>query len=105
MLVAYDTMFRVHKSFLAWHSAVFADLFSLSQPDEVVKKTERENGNGSGSVKGREREGCESVGLVVGGVATVETELQVEVEGCPVVPLHDSPEDVASLLYALYDGP
>lgn len=28
-----------------------------------------------------------------------------EVEGCPTLRLHDSPDDVASLLYALYDGP
>jgi hypothetical protein len=26
-------------------------------------------------------------------------------EGCPVVKLHDSAEDVANLLLALYDGP
>lgn len=27
------------------------------------------------------------------------------IEGCPVIELHDSPEDLSNLLIALYDGP
>ena len=30
---------------------------------------------------------------------------EVTLDGCPVICLHDSPVDVESLLYALYDGP
>ena len=94
VLFAQDTMFRVHKSFIARHSVIFRDMFSLPQPkaDEPLVL-----GDGKGAESGNEREWKDGEGLGSMG--------STEVEGCPVVHLHDSPEDVASLLYALYDGP
>jgi hypothetical protein len=56
------TLFRVHQSFLATHSEIFADLFTIPQPDspEVI-------------------------------------------DSCPVVTLHDSPDDFVHFLRALYN--
>ena len=72
VLLAHDTLFRVHKTFLSRHSLVFRDMFTLPQPST-------------------------SASTIVSS--------EDEIDGCPVVDLHDSPNDVSSLLYALYDGP
>jgi hypothetical protein len=89
VLLARYTMFRVHKSFIARHSVIFRDMFSIPQPDEeAMPETKRAESFDS-------KDGGE-------GLGTMGT---TEVDGCPVVHLYDSPEDVASLLYALYDGP
>lgn len=77
-------MFRVHKAFLARHSVFFRDMFSLPQPQDDPSSSTRPSTD-------------------VGG--TVDRGEMQEVEGCPTLRLHDSPDDVASLLYALYDGP
>lgn len=72
-------MFRVHKSQLARHSAFFRDLFSLPQPSADS------------------------------ATSASPTALQIdttnEIEGCPVLRLFDTAEDVENLLMALYDGP
>lgn len=86
VLVAQSTMFRVHKTFLSRHSVIFRDMFSLPQPAE---------GSSAGSAAPLAH-------------AMISPEIGVgleDAEGCSVVRLHDSPDDVASLLYALYDGP
>jgi hypothetical protein len=72
ILQADSTLFRVHKSQLSRHSAIFSDMFTLPQPPVMTTH------------------------------ATLADETY---EGCPVVELHDSAEDVANLLLALYDGP
>lgn len=87
VLVAECTMFRVHKAFLARHSVFFRDMFTLPQPQEDPSSSTRPS-PASGDVAGTGDRG----------------EMQ-QVEGCPTLRLHDSPDDVASLLYALYDGP
>jgi len=75
----------VHKSHLARHSALFRDLFSLPQP--VV------NAASSPSATDVKRH------------PTLEMDTTNELEGCPVLLLHDAAEDVENLLTALYDGP
>lgn len=80
VLLAQDMMFRVHKTFLSRHSVIFRDMFALPQPSSPLTSNASD--------------------------PAVSVELAVdEAEGCAVVRLHDSAEDVASLLYALYDGP
>ncbi|KAH7885812.1 hypothetical protein F5I97DRAFT_1808537 [Phlebopus sp. FC_14] len=83
VLRAEDTLFRVHKSLLARHSGFFHDLFTLPQLVEDVASPPS----------------CQSTSLttVVGATG--------DVEGCPVLRLHDAAEDVANLLTALVDGP
>ncbi|KAH8108867.1 hypothetical protein DFH11DRAFT_1516297 [Phellopilus nigrolimitatus] len=81
VLAVGDTLFRVHKTFLARHSGVFRDMFSLPQPLS------------------------DPAGAAVGDTEGFEGNPGEDLDGCPVVRLHDAPEDVASLLYALYDGP
>ncbi|THH11326.1 hypothetical protein EW145_g721 [Phellinidium pouzarii] len=82
VLVVRDTMFLVHKTILARHSIIFRDMFSLPQPlsgEDCLPPS-------PSKPKGYDED---------------ETVL----DGYPVVHLYDSPEDMASLLYALYDGP
>lgn len=67
VLVAEDTLFKVHKSQLSRHSVVFRDMFAMPQLE---------------------------------GAGRMET-----LDGCDVVRLHDSAQDIESLLRALYDGP
>lgn len=90
VLVAERTMFRVHKAFLARHSVFFRDMFSLPQPQE----------DPSSSTKPSNVRPVSGDGASIGDGGEME-----EVEGCSTLRLHDSPDDVASLLYALYDGP
>lgn len=78
VLVVQNTMFRVHKTFLSRNSPVFRDMFSLPQPPSSMAPL----GSDSPQVK-----------------------MIDEIEGCPVVRLHDSSDDVSNFLYALYDGP
>lgn len=63
---------------LARHSLCFRDMFAMPQPSPS---------------------GSEATFELLDG--------QVDLYGlnCPVIVLHDDPEDVASLLTALYDGP
>lgn len=75
VLRAENTLFRVHKSLLARHSGFFHDLFTLPQPEAD------------------------------GGSLPVHASGDSDIEGCPVLRLHDTPEDVANLLTALVDGP
>ena len=91
VLVAERVMFRVHKAFLARHSVFFRDMFSLPQPKEGQEPS-RSNANAAMESSSRLTvcKPCGDLG---------------EVEGCATLRLHDSPDDVASLLYALYDGP
>ncbi|EJD07217.1 uncharacterized protein FOMMEDRAFT_24647 [Fomitiporia mediterranea MF3/22] len=103
VLLANDVLFRVHKSFLARHSLVFRDVFSLPQPSAVLEENLSptmgcsEKTSGSWTSLSTLPEDLLSDLAADNGEATLD--------GCPVVPLHDSPDDVASLLYALYDGP
>ena len=76
VLRAEETLFRVHMSQLSRHSVFFRDLFSLPQPASSDKLS---NVDPSGVLS--------------------------TVEGCPVLHLDDSAQDVANLLIALYDGP
>ncbi|KZW01204.1 hypothetical protein EXIGLDRAFT_666494 [Exidia glandulosa HHB12029] len=69
VLVAEDTLFKVHKSQLSRHSVVFRDMFGMPQSTD-------------------------------GGELRRES-----LDGCDVVRLHDSAQDIESLLRALYDGP
>lgn len=64
VLRASNTLFKVHQTVLAAHSEVFADLFTLPQPESSC---------------------CEEV-----------------VEGCHIVRLYDSVQDLADLLRAIY---
>jgi hypothetical protein len=81
ILKAEDTLFRVHISQLSRHSAFFRDLFSLPQPPH--------------SGRNRSLSTSSSKSVLDGTV----------LDGCPVVYLHDTAEDVGNLLTALYDGP
>ena len=78
VLRAEQTLFRVHMSQLSRHSAFFRDLFSLPQPPKLGDGNDDDDDDG---------------------------ELPAVVEGCPVLRLHDSAEDLGHLLMALYDGP
>ena len=80
VLRAENTLFRVHKSLLARHSGFFHDLFTL--PKLVAKDSSPPPGTKTPSV-----------------------DLSGDVEGCQVLILYDSAEDVANLLTALVDGP
>nr|GAT48275.1 predicted protein [Mycena chlorophos] len=77
LIIQAETMlFKIHWSQLARHSELFRDVFSLPQPPNDRPR-----------------------GPSVGPVDVAE-----DCENCPVVILHDSAEDVASFLAALYDG-
>ncbi|KAG1899490.1 uncharacterized protein F5891DRAFT_1233197 [Suillus fuscotomentosus] len=89
ILRAEDTLFRVHKSQLARHSAFFRDLFSLPQP----------------SAESADSTTSSSPTVVVNNNPALQIDTTNEVEGCPVLRLHDTSEDVENLLTALYDGP
>lgn len=80
VLRAENTLFRVHKSLLARHSGFFHDLFTL--PKLVAKDSSPPHGTKTPSI-----------------------ELSGDIEGCQVLTLYDSAEDVANLLTALVDGP
>lgn len=75
VLQAEQTLFLVHKTQLARHSLFFRDMFSLPQPSLLHEQDE------------------------------TLARAQLTYEGHPLVVLHDSTEDVANLLTALYDGP
>ncbi|EGO20518.1 hypothetical protein SERLADRAFT_476777 [Serpula lacrymans var. lacrymans S7.9] len=92
VLRAENTIFRVHKSQLSRHSAFFHDLFSLPQPHHE-KSNEQ-----SRAIIDRNSSSSRSS-------AVLEVDSENEIEGCPVIYLHDSAEDVENLLTALYDGP
>ncbi|KAJ7180612.1 hypothetical protein C8R46DRAFT_1069982 [Mycena filopes] len=80
---AEHTLFRVHISQLSRHSALFRDIFTLPQPARPRSRS-------------------------LSSVDTLEETRVVleECENCPVVFLaHDTAEDVANFLAALYDGP
>lgn len=81
VLRAEDTVFRVHISQLSRRSLFFRDLFSLPQPGPPDSSVADVNGP-DGLWLGRD-------GMF---------------EGCPLLLLHDSAEDLANLLNALYDG-
>jgi hypothetical protein len=78
VLKAENTLFRVHISQLSRHSAFFRDLFSLPQPPNCRPPM------------------TNSSKCVLDGT---------HLDGCSVVYLHDTAEDVGNLLTALYDGP
>ncbi|KAG6334824.1 hypothetical protein ID866_4261 [Astraeus odoratus] len=78
VLRAENTLFRVHKSLLARHSGFFHDLFTLPQ------------------VAARDPQHT---------TTTPSVDHSGDIEGCQVLTLHDSAEDVANLLTALVDGP
>ncbi|KAJ7504443.1 hypothetical protein B0H11DRAFT_1982361 [Mycena galericulata] len=77
ILQAERTLFKVHVSQLSRHSALFRDMFTLPQPSRPSSFDTLED---------------------------AEAVLD-ECENCPVVFLHDTAEDVANFLAALYDGP
>jgi hypothetical protein len=79
VLRAENVLFKVHISQLSRHSTLFRDMFSLPQP----------KGNA----------------LALTSQGNVDSDSLTEVDGCPIVHLHDSAEDVGNLLTALYDGP
>ncbi|KAF9219772.1 hypothetical protein BS17DRAFT_716408 [Gyrodon lividus] len=80
VLRAENTLFRVHKSLLARHSGFFHDLFTLPQ---LVA-------DAASSLSSSVIPSVQSSG---------------DIEGCQVLRLHDTPEDVANLLTTLVDGP
>ncbi|THH19822.1 hypothetical protein EW146_g1429 [Bondarzewia mesenterica] len=77
VLHAENMLFRVHMSQLSRHSVIFRDMFSLPRPQTLP-------------------------GLSRDGHAVLADDMY---ESCPVVKMHDSAEDIANLLTALYDGP
>lgn len=77
-----SVLFRVHSSLLSRHSVFFRDMFSLPPP-----------GNHSHTTIPPTRSPL--------NLALAEQTY----DGCPLVELHDSAEDVKNLLIALYDGP
>lgn len=77
VLRAENTLFRVHISQLSRKSTFFRDLFSLSQPPAQADSP-------------------------VPAASLPNAEM---FEGCPLLVMHDSAEDLAHLLKALYDGP
>lgn len=82
VLVAHDTAFRVHKTFLARKSEVFRDMFALALPGTPIDRDSLD---------------------VDGKPALVQGQ---QLDGCPVVCLHgDSPFDAENFLRAIYDGP
>lgn len=74
VLKAENTLFRVHISQLSRRSLFFRDLFSLPQPQQDQNQP-------AGWI------GCDGT-----------------YDGCPLLVLHDSAEDLANLLLSLYDG-
>ncbi|KAH7913041.1 hypothetical protein BJ138DRAFT_1146895 [Hygrophoropsis aurantiaca] len=82
VLKSEQTLFRVHKSQLSRHSAFFRDLFSLPQPAEDRPTSPPPS-----------------------RAPLLEYDSTSEIEGCSVLRLHDTPQDVQNLLIALYDGP
>ncbi|KAF9460211.1 hypothetical protein BDZ94DRAFT_1300085 [Collybia nuda] len=87
VLSVQDTLFKVHQTILANHSEVFADLFSVPQPQLQIPG---EGGSG-------DRDGG---GDVVGATGRVEG--RDIVDGCVVVHLYDSSDDFVDLLRAIY---
>lgn len=75
VLQADRTVFLVHQSQLARHSLIFRDMFSLPQPSAPRSRDDK-------AARGSPM-----------------------YEGHPLVIMHDTAEDVANLLTALYDGP
>ncbi|KAH8832663.1 hypothetical protein DL96DRAFT_1459137 [Flagelloscypha sp. PMI_526] len=73
-----DTLFKVHMSQLSRHSVCFRDMFSMPQPIPSSRVPPVPLGDG---------------------------QVDLYQLGCPVIILHDDPNDVASLFTALYDGP
>jgi hypothetical protein len=80
VLRAEDTVFRVHMSQLSRRSLFFRDLFSLPQPGPDPSVADVDMSDASWV-------GCDGT-----------------FDGCPLLLLHDSAEDLANLLNALYDG-
>ena len=82
VLVAHDTAFRVHKTFLARKSEVFRDMFALAHPETPITRDSPDVDVKPALVQGQ------------------------QLDGCPVVCLHgDSPFDADNFLRAIYDGP
>ena len=82
ILQAETTRFRVHTSVLARKSQFFRDLFSLPQPQCASSSSSSPK-----EVTRLDRSSLDST-----------------VDGCPLLVLHDSAEDLANLLVAFYDG-
>lgn len=85
ILQAETTMFRVHTSVLARKSQFFRDMFSLPQPQTASSSSTSQNS-------------------ADGPVSSDWSTADRTVDGCPLVVLHDSAEDLANLLVAIYDG-
>ncbi|PPR03903.1 hypothetical protein CVT24_008095 [Panaeolus cyanescens] len=75
-----DKQFRVHRSLLALHSKVFADMFSIPQPVQDPSSSASVSGSGLTTTDG----------------------LNEMVEGCPVVRIYDDSSDISVLLSVLY---
>ena len=73
-----DVLYRVQKSHLAHHSALFCDLFSLPQP-----LVDAASSPSAAYVKRH---------------PILQMDTTNELEGCPVLRLHDAAEDVENLL-------
>ena len=82
-LIASNTEFRVYKGTLIEHSLVLADMFSLPQPSPHTPSSPSKS--------------CEW--------GKIELSDHGMIDGCPVVRIHNTFDNVTSLLYALYDGP
>jgi len=74
----------MHKSYIACHPAFFRDLFLLPQP-----LVDAPSSPSATDVKRH---------------PTLQMDTTNDLEGCPVLRLHDAAEDVENLT-ALYDGP
>lgn len=87
ILATETTLFRVHISVLSRHSLFFRDMFRLPQPSPHSASSQPSFGADDLELE------WEDLGMQCGE------------SRCPVVQLHDSAEDLAYLLFALYDGP
>lgn len=86
ILATESSLFRVHISVLSRHSLFFRDMFRLPQPPQIPSQ--------------RLSPGVDDLEL-----DWEDLGMQCGESKCPVVQLHDSAEDLANLLFALYDGP
>lgn len=115
VLLARNVLFRVHKTFLARHSSVFRDMFSLPQPQSPGPPPSSTSSQSNLTVDHCSGKcTCSSAPVNNNSSSPHHEDTQPDLttldgeailDGCPVVCLHDSPDDVESLLYALYDGP
>jgi len=88
VLRAENMLFLVHMSQLARHSVCFSDMFSMPQPKRDASMT-----------------GASPSKIKMDDSTEFDRAFLDDCKDCSVVYLHDTAEDLANLLAALYDGP